>query len=105
MSRSDVADSAPPMPGRSVPPPRRGARRLAWVGVAVAGQRAWQRERQPAAAPPLPPQVTVSQPLQAKVSGTTTFLGQFSAVDSVELRAQVGGKLTAITFRDGQVVK
>ena len=111
-SRSDMADSAPPMPGRSAPPPRRGARRLAWVGVAglvalaaIAGQRAWQREGQPAAAPPSPPHVTVSQPLQATVSGTTIFLGQFSAVDSVELRAQVGGKLTAISFRDGQIVK
>jgi len=111
-SRSDMADSAPPMPGQSAPPPRRGARRLAWVGViglvalaAIAGQRAWQREGQPAAAPALPPQVTVSQPLQATVSGTTTFLGQFSAVDRVELRAQVGGKLTAISFGDGQIVK
>jgi multidrug efflux pump subunit AcrA (membrane-fusion protein) len=111
-NRSDMADSAPPMPGQLGPPPQLGARRLAWVGVAglvalaaIAGQRAWQRESQPAAAPALPPQVTVSEPLQATVSGTTIFLGQFSAVDSVELRAQVGGKLTAISFRDGQIVK
>ncbi len=102
----------PELPGQSVPPPRHRGRRLAWVGVAglvalaaIAGQRAWQREGQPAAAPALPPQVTVSQPLQATVGGTTTFLGQFSAVDSVELRAQVGGRLTAISFRDGQIVK
>src|SRR5260221_10394683 len=68
-SRSDMAASAPPMPGQLAPPPRRGARQLAWVGVAglvalaaIAGQRAWQREGQPAAAPPSPPQVTVSQP-------------------------------------------
>ncbi|MBV9116000.1 MAG: biotin/lipoyl-binding protein [Acetobacteraceae bacterium] len=32
------------------------------------------------------------------------FLGQFSAVDAVDLRARVGGTLTAIAFRDGQVV-
>jgi RND family efflux transporter MFP subunit len=32
------------------------------------------------------------------------FLGQFSAVDSVELRAQVGGTLTEIAFQDGQIV-
>jgi RND family efflux transporter MFP subunit len=111
-NRSDMADSAPPMPGQLGPPPWRGARRLAWIGVAglvalaaIAGQRVWQHEGQPAAAPPSPPQVTVSQPLQATVSGTTIFLGQFAAVDSVELRAQVGGKLTAISFRDGQIVK
>jgi RND family efflux transporter MFP subunit len=111
-SRSDATKPTPPTLGQSAPPPRRGARRLAWVGVvglvalaAIAGQRAWQREGQPAAAAPSPPQVTVSQPLQATVAGTTIFLGQFSAVDSVELRAQVGGKLTAISFRDGQIVK
>ena len=111
-SRLDMAASAPPMPGQLAPPPRRRARQLAWVSVAgvvalaaITGQRAWQREGQPAAAPLSPPQVTVSQPLQATVSGTTIFLGQFSAVDSVELRAQVGGKLTAISFRDGQIVK
>ena len=110
--RSDATELALSTPGQSPPPPRRGTRRLAWVGVAglvalgaIAGQRAWQREAQPVAASPSPPQVTVSRPLQATVGGTTIFLGQFSAVDSVELRAQVGGKLTAISFRDGQIVK
>jgi RND family efflux transporter MFP subunit len=57
-----------------------------------------------AAPPPSPPQVTVSQQLQQVVPTTSRFLGQFSAVDSVELRAQVGGTLTAIEFRDGQIV-
>jgi RND family efflux transporter MFP subunit len=32
------------------------------------------------------------------------FLGQFSAVDQVELRAQVGGTLTGILFKDGDIV-
>jgi RND family efflux transporter MFP subunit len=57
----------------------------------------------PAASPP-PPEVTVATPVQGTVAPTTSFLGQFSAVDSVELRAQVGGTLTQIGFRDGQVV-
>lgn len=57
----------------------------------------------PAAAPP-PPRVTVATPLRETVAATTDFLGQFSAVDSVELRAQVGGTLTSINFRDGQIV-
>jgi membrane fusion protein, multidrug efflux system len=111
-SRSDTTEPAPTKPGRTALPPGPGGRRLAWVGiaglialVAIAGQRAWQREGQPAAAPPAPPQVTVSRPLQATVAGTTIFLGQFAAVDTVELRAQVGGKLTAISFQDGQIVK
>ena len=111
-NRSDVTKPILPAPGQSAPPHRRGARRLAWVGAAgliaiaaIAGQRAWQSERPPAAAPASPPQVTVSHPLQAMIAGKTTFLGQFAAIDSVELRAQVGGKLTAISFRDGQIVK
>jgi RND family efflux transporter MFP subunit len=33
------------------------------------------------------------------------FLGQFSGVERVELRAQVGGTLTQIGFKDGDVVK
>lgn len=72
--------------------------------VAVAAGRAWLADRHPAAPPPPPPQVTVSLPLQQTVQATGRFLGQFSAVDSVELRAQVGGTLTAIEFQDGQIV-
>src|ERR1700757_5156406 len=50
------------------------------------------------------PQVTVSAPLQREVESRAGFLGQFSAIDRVELRAQVGGTLTEIHFKDGQVV-
>src|SRR6201994_3433456 len=58
-----------------------------------------------AAAVPTPaPQVTVSQPLQREVDTRAGFLGQFSAIDRVELRAQVGGTLTEIHFKDGQIV-
>jgi membrane fusion protein, multidrug efflux system len=57
-----------------------------------------------AAASPPPPQVTVSQPLQREVDTRVGFLGQFSAIDRVELRAQVGGTLTEIHFKDGQIV-
>jgi RND family efflux transporter MFP subunit len=51
------------------------------------------------------PVVTVSRPLQKEVHGRIQLLGQFSAVDDVELRAQVGGTLTYIGFKDGDVVK
>lgn len=74
------------------------------VLVAVAAGRAWLADRNPAALSAAPPQVTVSLPLQQTVQATGRFLGQFSAVDSVELRAQVGGTLTAIEFQDGQIV-
>ena len=51
------------------------------------------------------PSVTVSQPLQRDVAARLQFLGQFSGVERVELRAQVGGTLTQIGFKDGDVVK
>jgi multidrug efflux system membrane fusion protein len=50
------------------------------------------------------PPVTVSKPLQRDVDSRLGFLGQFSAIDRVELRAQVGGTLTEIHFQDGQIV-
>jgi RND family efflux transporter MFP subunit len=93
--------------------PRRGAGKrvllVAGLLVALAGTAAaWAlqgKEEAAAPPPPPPPQVTVSTPLQETVAATTDFLGQFSAVDTVPLRAQVGGTLTEIGFRDGQVVK
>src|SRR6476659_3915388 len=51
-----------------------------------------------------PAQVTVSKPLVRDVDARIGLLGQFSAVDRVELRAQVGGTLTEIHFKDGQIV-
>jgi membrane fusion protein, multidrug efflux system len=63
------------------------------------------RKSGPAAPPPaaaLP--VTVSKPLQRNVDIRLGFLGQFSAVNRVELRAQVGGLLTELHFQDGQIV-
>jgi RND family efflux transporter MFP subunit len=39
------------------------------------------------------------------VDGRLEFLGQFSAVERVELRAQVGGTLTQIGFKDGDIVQ
>jgi multidrug efflux system membrane fusion protein len=59
---------------------------------------------QTATAPPPAPPVTVSQPLRREVDSRIGFLGQFSAIDRVELRAQVGGTLTEIHFKDGQIV-
>jgi RND family efflux transporter MFP subunit len=51
-----------------------------------------------------PPLVAVSTPLQQDINTRLQFLGQFSAVDKVELRAQVGGTLTQISFKDGDIV-
>ena len=76
--------------------------------VALAGLGAWEatKTEQPRLqAPAPPPSVSVSAPLVRQIAPKMTFLGQFSAVDSVELRAQVGGTLSAILFTDGQVVQ
>jgi RND family efflux transporter MFP subunit len=56
------------------------------------------------AAPAALPQVVVSKPLVSEVDSRLGFLGQFSAVERVELRAQVGGTLTGIFFKDGDIV-
>jgi multidrug efflux system membrane fusion protein len=49
------------------------------------------------------PQLVVSKPLVRELDSSLGFLGQFSAVDQVELRAQVGGTLTGIHFKDGDI--
>jgi membrane fusion protein, multidrug efflux system len=48
--------------------------------------------------------VSVSTPLQRDLDTQAAFLGQYSAVEKVELRAQVGGTLTEIRFKDGDIV-
>jgi RND family efflux transporter MFP subunit len=79
------------------------------AGVVVAGAGAafgvdeWASPASADLTPP-PPYVTVSTPLQERVAGFTQFTGQFSAVDDVEIRAQVSGYLTEIDFTDGQIV-
>src|SRR6516164_4325237 len=55
-------------------------------------------------APASLPEVVVSKPLERKVDSKLGFLGQFSAIERVELRAQVGGTLTGVYFKDGDIV-
>jgi membrane fusion protein, multidrug efflux system len=50
------------------------------------------------------PRVVVSKPLIQNLDTRLGFLGQFSAVSQVEIRAQVGGTLTGIFFKDGDIV-
>jgi membrane fusion protein, multidrug efflux system len=50
------------------------------------------------------PKVRVHRPVVRSLEARLGFLGQFSAVDRVELRAQVGGTLTGIHFKDGDIV-
>lgn len=84
-----------------------------WIGssviaLAIAGAVALYSNSSPTTANPGPvagPTVTVSQPLQQEISPRLGFLGQFSAVKHVELRAQVGGTLNEIRFKDGDIVR
>ena len=92
-------------------PPRRRTWRTAAIGAAtvLAVLLAWfafapHKANQAAAVPTPTLPVTVSQPLQRTVDSRAGFLGQFSAIDRVELRAQVGGTLTEIHFKDGDIV-
>lgn len=75
---------------------------LAGVAVIVGSKISHQAPVNAAASAPV---VSVSQPLEKEISGRSQFLGQFSAVDHVELRAQVGGILTYIGFKDGDIVQ
>src|ERR1700752_2625076 len=79
---------------------------LAIAVVAAAGLAYSYRQGDAAAsaAPAALPQVVVSKPLVRGLNSRLGFLGQFSAVEQVELRAQVGGTLTEIHFEDGAIV-
>ena len=77
------------------------------IAAAGIGSATYFHEKAGAAAAktaPTPPQVVVSRPLIREVDRRLGFLGQFSAVERVELRAQVGGTLTEIHFKDGDIV-
>jgi RND family efflux transporter MFP subunit len=56
-------------------------------------------------APPAPPTVTVSRPIQRELVEWDEYTGQFAAMEYVEIRARVSGYLTEIHFQDGQLVK
>src|SRR5712671_5668721 len=56
------------------------------------------------AAPPAPP-VTTASPVQKTITEWDEYTGRFAAVESVRVRARVSGYLTAIHFKDGQLVK
>lgn len=91
----------------------RKLRNRAWAGsaaivaLAIAGGAMLQSKNSTATANPTPPApvVAVSTPLQREMAPQIGFLGQFSAIQHVELRAQVGGMLTEIHFRDGDIVR
>src|ERR1700681_2208558 len=55
-------------------------------------------------APPAPV-VTVSKPLQKKITEWDEYTGRFAAVATVEVRPRVSGFVVSIHFKDGDIVK
>src|SRR5579871_3257683 len=62
-------------------------------------------QKQATQAAPAPPPVTVAQPVKRTVTDWDEFTGRFDAVQQVQVRARVGGFITAVEFRDGAFVK
>src|SRR5215467_13468955 len=101
-----LADNKPPHSGRRLPA-------TVWIGtgvtivalVAASLKYLPHADAKPAGTTPAPlPHVVVSRPLVENLDTRLSFLGQFSAVSQVEIRAQVGGTLTGISFKDGDIV-
>jgi RND family efflux transporter MFP subunit len=112
-SGDNVSDESGRLPAGEQSPRTRKLRRMKlWIAstviVAAAGT-GWvtYSHHQAAAAnagPATLPEVVVSKPLIRDIDKRLGFLGQFSAVEQVEFRAQVGGTLAEIHFKDGDIV-
>src|ERR1700688_3674869 len=59
---------------------------------------------QQSGAPP-PPAVTVATPTKRTVFDFDEYVGRFTAINSVEVRAHVSGYLEGVHFKDRQIVK
>jgi multidrug efflux system membrane fusion protein len=64
---------------------------------------ACDKSPQQQAAPAAPP-VTVAQPVKRTVTDWDEFTGRFDAVEEVQVRARVGGFVTNVEFKDGDMV-
>ncbi len=51
-----------------------------------------------------PPPVTVAQPVKRTVIDWDDFTGRFEAVEDVQVKARVGGFVTNVEFKDGDIV-
>jgi RND family efflux transporter MFP subunit len=88
---------------RSLALPSAAVALVALAAVGVAGCDWGKTEA--AAAPPPPPKVVAATPTVKSITEWDEYTGRFVAVESVEVRSRVGGYLTGIHFKDGQIVK
>ena len=77
---------------------------LAPALVLLAGILSGCEESKPPQAAAAAPPVTVAQPVKRTVTDWDEFTGRFDAVEQVQIRARVGGFITAVEFRDGAFV-
>ena len=99
---AETQDDAQPQGGRW----RR--RHIAWAALALAlvGGVAWKYAGQPSAEAAASPIVTVgvSAPLMRQVVQWDDYVGRFAPSQTVDVRPRVSGQVTAIHFRDGDIV-
>src|SRR5262245_22916550 len=81
-----------------------GLRKLA-VLLAVATLVVSCSDRQQQTGAPPPPAVTVATPVKRTVVDYDEYVGRFTAINAVEVRARVAGYLDKVHFKDGQIVK
>ncbi|HEY6381887.1 MAG TPA: efflux RND transporter periplasmic adaptor subunit [Pseudolabrys sp.] len=81
-----------------------GARKFAAL-LAIATLVASCSEQQQQAGAPPPPAVTVAKPVKRTVVDYDEYVGRFTAINAVEIRARVAGYLDKVHFKDGQIVK
>ena len=75
---------------------------LVFAAILVCGSLIGCKAKGPAALPP--PTVTVATPMQQTVVDWDDYVGQFIAVDSVDVRPRVSGYLQSVGFKDGSNV-
>ena len=84
----------------------RRARKLAMpLGLAIATLVASCGEQKQQGGAPPPPSVTVAKPIKRTVVDYDEYVGRFTAINAVEIRARVSGYLDKLHFKDGQNVK
>jgi multidrug efflux system membrane fusion protein len=72
--------------------------------LAVALSACSEKPPQQAAAATAAPPVTIAQPVKRTVTDWDEFTGRFDAIEEVQVRARVGGYVTNVEFRDGDIV-
>ena len=87
----------------AVPPHKVRRPAAALVGAALITGALWGCGAK--STPPAPaPTVTVATPLPMNVIDWDDYVGQFTAIDSVDVRPRVTGYLLAVGFKDGDLV-